>query len=239
MIIDPVVFYLIAATSMLISGAFLVLAIAYTKILKKSVAKEKELDSQRAIMRERAMALVTDAREKSLKIIEDANKTAAGIIEQATITSQFSEKELGEKLKAIQEEQSEKLKEQTSDFLAQFHATLENLKQEDVASLQSASQQIQTQALSQVDAFKHSIEEETVESEQKIAQEMEKQYSVVKQELETYKQKKMKQIDDSIYTILMFVTKEILGKSLNIEDQEELVRKTLDEAKKKGDFEHV
>lgn len=236
MVIDPIVFLVLAATSLLLGVAFLILVFSYSSLLKKQFNTQKDLEETRTAMKQKALVLVEDAQKKSSAIIQEANRRAVEILEKATVDATFSQDELKKKLSQIQEDQAKSLVDHSNQFLADLHTTLENVQKDDIKTVQNVSSTVQQQALSQVEDFRHAIENETVQTEEKIAQEMEKQYALIQEELKQYKLEKMKKIDDSLYTILMFVGKEVLGKTLDIEDQQDLIKKVLEDAKKKGEF---
>ena len=56
-------------------------------------------------------------------------------------------------------------------------------------------------------------------------------------EISDYKRESLRKVEDAIYRILNLVSKSILGKALSLEDQQDLVVRALDEAKKQGFFE--
>lgn len=239
MVIDPIIFYILTATSFLLAGAFLFLVFLYSSLLKKQLNAQKELETIKTTMKQQALELVEDAQKKSAAIIQQANKKAMEIVEQANVNAHFSQEELTQRLSQIQQEQEQSLADHSSRFLADLHSSLESAEKNNVQAVANVSSQVQKQALSQIEDFRHAVENETVQTEEKIAQEMERQYGLIQEELKRYKLEKMKKIDDSMYTILMFVAKEVIGKALDIEDQQDFIKKTLEEAQKKGDFSHV
>ena len=58
----------------------------------------------------------------------------------------------------------------------------------------------------------------------------------LKEEIEKKKEIGLKRVEESIYRILFFVSKEVLGKSINLEDHQDLVVRALDDAKRQGFF---
>lgn len=65
-----------------------------------------------------------------------------------------------------------------------------------------------------------------------LKQRADEDYSKVKQELEEYKKERLKEIDENIYELLLSVSKETIGKTLSLEDHQELIIKALEDAKK-------
>ena len=120
--------------------------------------------------------------------------------------------------------------------MADYKNTLETLKINNLKLLQSIINDIKTQAQTNVEDFKEILEKETVKSQQLVGEKIDEEYQTLHKELEIYKAKRLKQIDDSVYEILQNVSKKVLGKSIKLNDQEELVLDSLAEAKKEGLF---
>ena len=56
-------------------------------------------------------------------------------------------------------------------------------------------------------------------------------------EISDYKRESLRKVEDALYRILNLVTKSVLGKALNLEDQQDLVIHALNEAKQQAFFE--
>ncbi len=67
--------------------------------------------------------------------------------------------------------------------------------------------------------------------------ELKKVYEAEAEEIKTHKEEVFAKIDKDIYRIISRVVKEVIGKTLELEDHQKLVTEALKEAKKEGFFE--
>ena len=87
--------------------------------------------------------------------------------------------------------------------------------------------------LEQVSKFTRDQQEVIVSESQAMVASL---VSKMEEEINVYKQAQMKRVDTSIHAILVDATKEIIGKSMNVSEHEELVEKALDRAKREKFF---
>lgn len=96
--------------------------------------------------------------------------------------------------------------------------------------------QFKNEALLEISRFKSELEEKVVITESAAEKVLAEQYDEVKAEIERYKASKIAQIDSTAREILIQVTKSVLGKSLDLRAHEELVIKSLEDAKRQNLF---
>lgn len=84
--------------------------------------------------------------------------------------------------------------------------------------------------------FKNALETETINIEKAVGEKLAVRYDEVKQEVEDYKAKQIAAVDQKINKILVEIAQNLLGKTLNARDHQDLVIKALEEAKQNGLF---
>ena len=84
--------------------------------------------------------------------------------------------------------------------------------------------------------FKNALETETINIEKAVGQKIATRYDEVKQEVEDYKAKQITGVDQKINKVLLEIAQNLLGKTINARDHQELVIKALEEAKQNGLF---
>ena len=77
----------------------------------------------------------------------------------------------------------------------------------------------------------------TADLESKVKSDVNKELSKVSEEIEVYKQNRMRIIDERVVDILEQVVRVALDKKLSLADQSDLIYKALDEAKHEHAFE--
>jgi flagellar biosynthesis/type III secretory pathway protein FliH len=88
----------------------------------------------------------------------------------------------------------------------------------------------------EVDNFKDALRQETVEVEKLVGEKVAQRYDAVSREIEDYRQKKLTEVEDKIVTLLEAVGQKVFGRSIPVDQHLELVRKSLEEAKRDGMF---
>jgi len=63
---------------------------------------------------------------------------------------------------------------------------------------------------------------------------LKEEYQKKEKELELYKVEALKKIDDQIYNVIQNISNEVLGKSISLQDHEQLIIDALEKAKKEG-----
>ena len=99
-----------------------------------------------------------------------------------------------------------------------------------------ASKAISDEARKTTLIFSEFVKGEMARYERLTDQGLEEWRRTLKEEIEKKKEIGLKRVEESIYRILFFVSKEVLGKSINLEDHQDLVVRALDDAKRQGFF---
>ena len=167
-------------------------------------------------------------------ILQTANKKAQEILFQATQIKHESALGLQNATDGMIQNQTEALK-QVSDILSKKHEEeINRINEENIKILINIYKDIEESAKTDFANYKKIIQQQTFEAE-KIAQDrIRKEYEKLESEIQDLKQKKLQELNDNIYNFLSKISKEVIGKSLNMTEHEDLVVKALDKAKKEG-----
>ncbi len=223
--IDPIIFFDLVITIFALSLVLIVVTIAFAKLLNKSNEYHSELDK-----------LKEENRNQAVKIIDDANNKALDIVQKANLFVNASQDEFNSHLKNITENQLQSFEKATSDFIKMYGKVLIDLKSKNIEVFQNISKNIETNTLEEIRKFKQTIEQETISSEQELKKKVDADYLMAKNDVNKYKEEKLKEVDEKIYEILEKVSKEVIGKAINISEQGELITESLESAKKEGVF---
>jgi F0F1-type ATP synthase membrane subunit b/b' len=96
--------------------------------------------------------------------------------------------------------------------------------------------EFKNEAVIELSRFKSELENKIVTIEEAAEKVLAQEYDELKVELENYKASKIAQIDATARETLIDVTKKVLGKSIDLRSHEELLIKSLEEAKKQNLF---
>jgi hypothetical protein len=224
MIIEPIIFFDMAATIFVLSIALLGVVFYLTHTIKKLHSSDTHADS------------LDSSRKTAVKIIDDANSKAADIINKANLSTDIASDNFNQEVKRIASLQIKEFEKATSDFLKLYTQVLQDLKSKNIEVFQNVSKDIEVNTTEEIKNFTRSMEELTVASEKLVKKKIDTDYLSVKREIESYKAEELKKIDQEIYKLLEKVSKLVLGKALSLSEHEDLIEKSLERAKKEGVF---
>lgn len=234
MSINPIIFLELAFSIFVLGIALVVLILGYEKVLHSlHLAEEAKRDLSKDFYSKRENIL-EDARRKALSIIEEANLASAHMLSQTHDFHTKSEQVLKNQVDTLLKQQNDILEKNSLELLKQYGLALENLEQKNINLFQKVSQDVERDAGAELKNFKEVLEKETFTAQKIVGQKIEEQYKKVEEELVVYRTERLKHIDESIYKILMDVSKMVLSKTLRVEDHEQLVLDALDQAKKQN-----
>lgn len=194
-------------------------------ILKRVKGFGKEKTVKKHHSQKAAIHLLEDARISAFEILEQANKRAEDILSQTHLDKQL-----------LAQEQIESLKKVSLEFTNNYQRALDEIKKEHIDMFKNISQDIEKDAMSEISDFKEIIKKESFASQKIVGKKIEEEYQDLEKQLKDYKEKKLAEINDSVYKILSLVSKQVLGKTLSFDQHEELIIKALEEAKAEGLF---
>lgn len=228
---NQLIFISILATNTLLAIVLLAIGVSYAKTVKRLSDSEKERDLLSLQMQEKTSAVLDEARHRAIGIIKDANAKAQSIISSSAELDEQSKQTLATKLEQLSKEESEQFGKSSEDISKMYEAMLQKLREEHLNLLKNMANDIEKQAVSEIDEFKSLLEKDTVSTQKELQEKIDTEYLAIRSELAKYKAARIKKIDDTIYEVLETVSLEIIGKSINLEDQQKLVMDALTEAK--------
>jgi len=232
---DPIPFIFVSFAAGILSLVLLALIKSYITAIEKLNHSEQVNYHLQEVAGQKPLKLMQDAQEKALMIIDEANKKAGEILDRTNSYEDATKTDLKEKLTTIEKEQQDSFQKASLDIQQTYKTALDQIKQEHINILNNIIKGIETDVLLEFKDFKQTLEKETIDSEKTIEQKIDKHYEEIEKEVDLYKKTSMQKVDQNIYKILYRVSEIILGKGITLEQQQQLVIDSLDEAKK----EHV
>jgi F0F1-type ATP synthase membrane subunit b/b' len=239
---------------LLTTTSFLLLVLVFFYKLQKKyielVKHEERLSRSKRVLRrtrKKANMILDDARQNAQQIIQQTNLKAEEIITKADAFSKEQSNTLYEQIQKYEDQQFnsyreflEKLKADSINLLNSVSQDITQQTKGDISNLQTHLQQ----NIAQVDQSISDVITEGVNkistsisvSQQQAIQVLEQQKNKADQEIEIYKQEKIRQIDEKIFDVISRVTQDFVEKSLNPKEHEEVVYKSLEKAKKDNLF---
>lgn len=222
MIIEPIIFYVSLATTSILAIVLIVLVFYFGKFIKKAHSNDIEK--------------IYEARKIAVKVIDEANSKAIDIINKANLSENIASENFSQEIKRIASMQIKEFEKSTSDFMKLYIQVLHDLKSKNIEVFQNVSKDIEVNTMDEIKSFKKSMGDLTFESENLVKKKIDSDYSALKKEMQIYKEEKLQKIDQDIYEILERISKLVLGKVISLSMHEDLIRKSLEIAKKEAIF---
>src|SRR3989344_7428029 len=201
------------------------LVILYVKLLREHERLREEKARMAEAAQRQSQQILENAQKSAEILINDAHVKAGEVIKRTEVLSSDS------KNKMLAE-----LEEVSRLNIENFRNALSEAKAETVTVLSKVSKDLQSQALTEVASFRGNLQKEIVSSQEALSAAVSEGYKKIEEEIGKYKTARLKQVDDTIFEILREVTQKIIGHAISFEEHEELVKKSLEEAKRQYIF---
>ncbi|MGD8744567.1 MAG: hypothetical protein PVJ52_03170 [Candidatus Woesebacteria bacterium] len=230
--------YSVILIALAILQGSLVLILVYLfvrKVLKARKDKvDEEVTKQEAYTK--ALSVLEEAKEESLRILNTSHEKARQVLSNSKSLTEDSKKILDQKLEQLSQKYTQDMENVSRSLSEAFRSALEAEKDRGVSEIHEVSEELKKELVEEVGDFKDVLHKETVEAERGIRDEIVGDFEQMKKELETYKKERTESINRNMYELLAKISKDVLGKTLTIDEHEELVLQAIKDAKKEGTF---
>ncbi len=224
------------ALSTLLLGACIFLGVA---LWRRRPVYDEDLERRKRDAEASAKEIISRARDEQIRIIQEAERKAVDLLHKVEFTNAVASdvsRELGVVLKEFLAGESGRLSQAAEEFLRVYRSIGENSEKVYTQTLDSAASIMTENARETMLKFEQSLKQELARYETATNDRIKEWQAEARSEIEQYKERTFTRIDDAIYQIILFVSKRVLGRSLDMRDHQELVIRSLDEAKKAGLF---
>jgi F0F1-type ATP synthase membrane subunit b/b' len=156
-------------------------------------------------------------------IIRKANYRALQILEGSNIFS-----------KGLRKDMKQSVDKLSHTLLDTYKQTIEEEKARNIKTIEDVSGQVRQELVKEIYDFKEALHKETLGSQELVESKLNSEYEKVKRELALYKENEIKKIDAKIYEIVVKAVRESVGKTLDVQDHQEIILKCLEDSKKEG-----
>lgn len=230
--------FLLVVMVLLVNVVLLIIfAIVGSAFLTRMHIASGDLEQQRRDAHEKSEFLLERARHESLRIVEEANKKAGELIQQTQAVKNTFESEIDSHLKDFSKQETERVAAASRQMIDMYRQMLESSKQQYGSAMASTAKEMAGDAQKSIQIFGEFLKEQTVRYEGALHEQIQAGFMSTQKEISDYKRESLRKVEDAIYRILSLVSKSVLGHALSLEDQQDLVVRALDEAKKQGFFE--
>lgn len=219
--IEPFIFYEISLITAVLGVSLAVIAAFYAKNAKRLHELEEAVYKQKLLVHKKSEEVLDEAYVKAKDVIDDASTKATHIIKDANVFQKDVESAFKKEALGI----SEKLG-------VEFSKVLDQIQVLQLDEVRKVIKEFESEAKLEVKEFRNILDKETVSSQKIVEQKIEEEYKSLQNDLVLYKKQQMEKVDAEIGNIIKNVTEEVTGKGLNLEQHEELILQSLEEAKK-------
>lgn len=197
--------------------------------LKRTHEKIKEIKEQEE---KRWKDLEDKAQRDYQEVLEAANKKAQEIILQATQISHESTINLQNSMDRMLNNQNTALRQISKSLSRKHEEQVNQIIENSIKILTNTYKNIELTTNSDFEKYKEDIQKQTFEAHTVAQQRIKQEYEKLEIEINQLKEKRLQELNSTIDNIIQNISKEVIGKSLNLSDQEDLIIKALDQAKK-------
>lgn len=166
------------------------------------------------------------------EILEAANKRAQEIILEASQIKSDTVSGFQNSVDRLLSTQKEALGNTSLSLSNKYKEQIEKLNEDNIKLLINIYKDIEESAKSDFAEYKELILKQTFDAQNLASNKIKTEYEKLENELTALRTKKLEELNEKIYKIIQNASIEIIGKSLDLSDQEELIISALDRAKK-------
>ncbi len=200
------------------------LFITYLQLLKKYTNLKEEKSKIGEDAQRQAESLIEQARRQSASILGESQQKAANIIKEAGVISQEARQKMITEMSRV-----------TQGYAKSYQELLTEVKNEALAIVNNISQSIKGESAKEIEMMKQALTGEIVKAQEITRKAITESIAKIEEEVKVNKQERIKKVDTAIFDIIREASQKVIGRSFNPQEHEDLVIKSLDEAKK----EHV
>ncbi len=222
--------YIIVSTGIL-SLALAAVAVSYVFLLIKLGKSEKDKLFLQSKIRDQTSDILQDAHEKRLRIIKEAMDKAHSLLKDTQGFSIDVQNRFTADLEEIKKKQEELVVIRAGQISKLYEQFTLNLQRKTEEQFVTTARTMEKHAVSEIEDLRKEIEDERLFIKKQLTGKIEEEYVKAKKSIEDYKAEQVKKLDKQVFDVLNALTREIIGRSLSIQDHNDLVQKALVEMK--------
>ena len=199
--------------------------ITYFWLIKKYLSLEHTKAQAQTEMGIQSQKLLSDAQVSANQIVKDATSKAEAIVKGAQNIDVSQQQMIVKALEA-----------QSQKYIALYQTSLKAIEQQALSAVQGAPEEIKKGIQAQINLVGQNLSKELVGTQNQFRIAMDTAYKNMQIDLESYKKAKINKVDENVLEAIESIAQEVIARSIPVEDHEQLILKSLDQAKKEGLF---
>jgi F0F1-type ATP synthase membrane subunit b/b' len=218
--------YVIGPTAIL-SLALAAVAVSYVFLLMRLGKSEKDKIFLQSKIRDQTSEILKDAHEKRLRIIQEATERAHSIIKDTEGFRFDTQKQFAADLQDFKKRQEDLVVLRSEEISKLFDGFIASLQQSAEKQFGAATKNMEKQAVGEMEDFRKEIESERLFVKKQMSERLDEEYKKAQKNIEDYRAEQIKKLDKQVFDIVNTLTREVVGRSLSMQDHQDLVQKAL------------
>lgn len=201
------------------------LLVAYLRALKKVTeikSKKRSIEDEAAL---EADKIITEARNQASQIIQESQTKASAIVKEAGVLNEQVKNQILTEISQV-----------TNEYAKSYQEVLAKAKTDVIKIVSNISDDVKKEASLEIQTMRQALTQEVAAAQAATKKAIEDSLSKVEGEVESYKKARFERIDKAVLDIIRQVSQRVIGRSLSTEEKEDLIIKSLEEAKKENVF---
>ena len=217
-----------------LSGVLAFLGASLSFLAAFFIMRSRRADPDSASLR--AQDILSRAKQDADEIIREAESRAEEIMNGAQSLRDRAGERLERAMEGFLERESKRLAAAGEKLFGEYEGIAEETRGAYARVIEEVSKSVSEEARRGILELEEFIKSEMVRYERLTDRGLEEWRRTIEAEIEKKKEAGLKRVEESIYRILFFVSKEVLGRAINLEEHQALVVRALDDAKRQGFF---
>ncbi len=183
-----------------------------------------------------SLELVQQAQKQANAIVERAVESAKHILFETEYIKHDITKEMQDSLQKVAEETIKMVQGRSAESEKEFRTIVDEIKSDFAKEASEKLDAIEKVAKEETDDFKDILRRETVGAQEVIGRKLNEDFESVRKEIADYKKIKLEEIEKNIHSILRQVILDAVGAGTTLQVHEDLIKQSLENAKKTGFF---
>lgn len=205
-------------------------------LLKRIALSHQESERLRSEAERKAQSIIENANTEAVKIIAGANEKSSKLFESTQNLINQSEAGFKKNLLEFIAKHTSELERVSGELLKSYRSLGDASKESFSKILEGAAKIMVESTRDSSSEFQKFLKEEIEKYRKDTDERITAWHKEAREEIEGYKKSAKDKIDESIYRIITLVSKEVLGRALDLEDHQKLILEALEGAKKEGFF---
>lgn len=233
---DALIFFYLTTALFVLSIVLVFVIVRYEAMLRREREEAKQIETLKTHIEQQARQITEEAKGEAEEIVKNANIRAQQIIGSGESVNLDTKKALEQTFKDLLLQSNKMLNDKAGEIVKQYEKLIGELNNKHINIFKNTTKDIENYTVSEVSDFKGILRQETVDAQKIVEQKIEEVYASAQREVEEYKKQQLERVRENIYKLLSEISKLVLGRSLDLSSQEELILQALEEAKKDGEF---